>query len=49
MVRTFNLGIGLTCVVHAEDEQVAAHALPEARRVGTVVRTAPGAARVTFA
>ena len=49
MVRAFNLGIGLTCVVRAEHEDVAHDALPEARRVGTVVSTAPGDVRVTFA
>jgi len=49
MVRAFNLGIGLTCVVRPEHEDVARDALPEARRVGTVVRTAQGDARVTFA
>jgi len=48
MVRAFNLGIGLTCVVHAQHEKVARKALPEASRVGTVVRAAPGSARVTF-
>jgi phosphoribosylformylglycinamidine cyclo-ligase len=49
MVRAFNLGIGLTCVVRPEHEEVARDALPEARRVGTVVSTAPGDPRVTFA
>jgi len=49
MVRAFNLGIGLTCVVHPEHEDVARQALPEIRRVGTVTSTAPGSARVTFA
>ena len=49
MVRAFNLGIGLTCVVRPEHEQAAREALPEMCRVGTVVRTAPGGARVTFA
>jgi phosphoribosylformylglycinamidine cyclo-ligase len=49
MVRAFNLGIGLTCVVRPELEGAARVALPEARRVGTVVATAPGSARVTFA
>jgi phosphoribosylformylglycinamidine cyclo-ligase len=49
MVRTFNLGIGLTCVVRPELEDAARSALPEARRVGTVVATAPGSPRVTFA
>ena len=49
MVRAFNLGIGLTCVIHPEHEMVARDALPEASRVGTVVSAAPGSARVTFA
>jgi phosphoribosylformylglycinamidine cyclo-ligase len=49
MVRTFNLGIGLTCVVRPELEEAARAALPEARRVGTVVSTTPGSPRVTFA
>jgi phosphoribosylformylglycinamidine cyclo-ligase len=49
MVRTFNLGIGLTCVVRPELEEAARAALPEARRVGTVVACAPGSPRVSFA
>ena len=49
MVRAFNLGIGLTCVVHPEHEAIARNALPEASRVGTVESTQPGSARVTFA
>ena len=49
MVRAFNLGIGLTCVVHPQHEEAARKALPEASRVGTVVSAAPGLARVTFA
>jgi phosphoribosylformylglycinamidine cyclo-ligase len=49
MVRAFNLGIGLTCVVRPELEAAARAALPEVVRVGTVVATAPGAPRVTFA
>jgi phosphoribosylformylglycinamidine cyclo-ligase len=48
MVRTFNLGIGLTCVVRPELVEVAQAALPEVRRVGTVVPVAPGSARVAF-
>lgn len=48
MVRTFNLGIGLTCVVRPELAEVALQALPEARRLGSVVPVAPGAARVSF-
>lgn len=48
MVRTFNLGIGLTCVVRPELAEAAQQALPEARRVGSVVPVAPGSDRVTF-
>ena len=48
MVRTFNLGIGLTCVVRADLAHLALRAVPEARQVGSVVPHAPGAARVTF-
>jgi phosphoribosylformylglycinamidine cyclo-ligase len=49
MVRTFNLGIGITCVVRPELVEVAQTALPEIRRVGTVVPVASGSARVWFA
>lgn len=49
MVHTFNLGIGLTCVVRPEMVDVVSAALPEARRVGTIVAVEPDAARVTFA
>jgi phosphoribosylformylglycinamidine cyclo-ligase len=49
MVRTFNLGIGLTCAVHPELLEVARSAIPEACQVGTVVPVSPGAPRVTFA
>jgi len=48
MVRTFNLGIGLTCVVRAELAVAALAALPEARQIGTVVPVEAGAARVSF-
>lgn len=48
MVHTFNLGIGLTCVVRPELVEAVQAALPEARRVGTVVPVAPGADRVSF-
>ncbi len=48
MVHTFNLGIGLTCVVRPELAGVAQAALPEVRRVGTVVPVVPGSARVSF-
>jgi phosphoribosylformylglycinamidine cyclo-ligase len=49
MVRTFNLGIGLTAVVRAGMVDAVCTALPEARRVGTVVRHEPDAPRVAFA
>jgi len=49
MVRAFNLGIGLTCVVRPELEAAARAAVPEARRVGTVVGAPPGSPRVSFA
>jgi len=49
MVRAFNLGIGLTCVVRPELEAAARAAVPEARRVGTVVAAPPGSPRVSFA
>ena len=48
MVRTFNLGIGLTCVVRPDLADIALGALPEARRLGTVVPVVPGADRVAF-
>ncbi len=48
MVQTFNLGIGLTCVVRPELLEAAQTALPELRRVGTVIPVAPGSARVAF-
>ena len=48
MRRTFNLGIGLTCVVRPEMVAAAEAALPEIRRVGTVVAVDAGGARVGF-
>jgi len=48
MVRTFNLGIGLTVVVHPELADVALATLPDAVRVGTVVPVEPDAPRVSF-
>jgi phosphoribosylformylglycinamidine cyclo-ligase len=48
MVRTFNLGIGLTAVVRPEMVEVALAALPEAARLGSVVPVADGAPRVAF-
>ena len=49
MVRTFNLGIGLTCVVGPDLVDAALAAIPEAHRVGMVVPVAPGSPRVSFA
>lgn len=48
MVRTFNLGIGLTAVVRAELAEAALDALPEAVRIGSVVEVGEDARRVTF-
>jgi phosphoribosylformylglycinamidine cyclo-ligase len=49
MVRTFNVGIGLTLVVAADAVEAALEALPEARRIGRVVQMAAGEPRVRFA
>ncbi len=48
MVRTFNLGIGLTFVVRSEFAEAAHASLPEAVELGRVVPNAQGAARVAF-
>ncbi len=48
MVRTFNLGIGMTLVVRETQAETAMRALPEACRVGRVVTVEPGSSRVTF-
>ena len=48
MVRTFNLGIGLTAVVRPDLAAVAVAAVPEAIRVGTVVPVETGRPRVSF-
>ncbi|HET7582936.1 MAG TPA: phosphoribosylformylglycinamidine cyclo-ligase [Candidatus Limnocylindria bacterium] len=48
MVRTFNLGIGLTVVVHPEQAELALTTLPDAVRVGTVVPVEADAPRVAF-
>lgn len=48
MVRTFNLGIGMTVIVRRAHVEAALAAVPEACRVGRVVAVAPGASRVTF-
>ncbi len=48
MVRTFNLGIGLTLVVRQELVDAAVAAVPEAVRLGSVVEVPPGEPRVRF-
>ncbi len=48
MVRTFNLGIGLTAVVRPELLQPALAALPDAVHIGSVVETGDEATRVRF-
>jgi phosphoribosylformylglycinamidine cyclo-ligase len=49
MVRTFNVGIGMTVVVPAAATEAALAALPEARHIGRVVDVGAGSARVRFA
>lgn len=49
MVRTFNVGIGLTVVVAADSVDTALGALPEACRIGVVVAVDEGEPRVRFA
>jgi phosphoribosylformylglycinamidine cyclo-ligase len=48
MVRTFNLGIGMTAVVPAELADAAVAAIGDAHRIGTVVEVAHGEGRVLF-
>src|SRR5574338_599828 len=48
MVRTFNLGIGLTAVVRPDLVDAATAALPELLRVGSVVAVDEGQPRVVF-
>jgi phosphoribosylformylglycinamidine cyclo-ligase len=48
MVRTFNLGIGLTFVVHPHQTDAALAALPEARPLGRVVAVPAAEPRVRF-
>ena len=48
MVRTFNLGIGLTAVVRPELVDVARAALPELVQLGRVVEAGEGKPRVDF-
>jgi phosphoribosylformylglycinamidine cyclo-ligase len=49
MVRTFNVGIGMTVVVPEDAVEVALATLTEARRIGRVVAVADGEPRVRFA
>lgn len=48
MVRTFNVGIGMTAVVPSSAAEVVLRALPEASRIGTVVAVPSGEPRVRF-
>jgi phosphoribosylformylglycinamidine cyclo-ligase len=48
MVRTFNLGIGMTAVVPAELADAAVATLGDAHRIGRVVEVGEGDARVRF-
>ena len=48
MVRTFNLGIGMTAVVPAELAEAAVVAVGDAHRIGTVVEVADRERRVLF-
>lgn len=49
MVRTFNVGIGMTAVVPASVTDAALAAIPDACRIGTVVEVPAGEPRVRFA
>jgi phosphoribosylformylglycinamidine cyclo-ligase len=49
MVRTFNVGIGMTAVVPPELADAALGAATEARHIGRVIEVAPGEPRVRFA
>ena len=48
MVRTFNVGIGMTAIVPARHVEVALTAVPDANRIGRVVAVQPGEPRVRF-
>jgi len=48
MLRTFNMGIGMTAIVPEALTDAALSALPEAVRIGSVVPALPGAPRVAF-
>ena len=49
MVRTFNLGIGMTAVIPAGLVDAAIAAVPDARRIGRVLESGHGEPRVRFA
>lgn len=49
MMRTFNVGIGMTAVVPAAAVEVAMRAIPDACRIGRVVAALDGEPRVRFA
>ena len=49
MVRTFNIGIGMTAVVPTAATDAALAAVPDACRIGTVVEVPGGEPRVRFA
>ena len=49
MVRTFNVGIGMTAVVPAAHAEAALAAVPDAYRIGRVVEVPEGQPRVRFA
>jgi phosphoribosylformylglycinamidine cyclo-ligase len=49
MVRTFNVGIGMTAVVPADVTDAALAAIGDACRIGTVVEVPAGEPRVRFA
>lgn len=48
MVRTFNVGIGMTAVVPADLAEVALRAVPDACSIGAVVEVPTGEPRVSF-
>jgi phosphoribosylaminoimidazole (AIR) synthetase len=48
MVRTFNLGIGLTAVVRPDEVELAVAAVPDAVQVGTVAPAVDDQPRVAF-
>jgi phosphoribosylformylglycinamidine cyclo-ligase len=48
MLRTFNVGIGMTAVVPAPLAEIALGALADAWRIGQVVEVAPGEPRIRF-